>query len=446
MAGALSNVGNVAGQGAGTLLNVADLLMSARQGRLGANLLQRAAALQDPGARNAIAASPLLSGFMGTYGGRQAVDAAPGGPSLPERQFRGNLPPLGESAQLAQLLTRAKIGEAGAKARHLQRFDETLDAAQGGGAALAGSGRQVGRVPGAISVTPSGGSISLEYPKVQQFDYGTDTSNLPPTVHPVVKPSPFSKDSSRRALGFRLFGQGFNPNAPEPGQEAAIDAAMREQALSEKGSIAARNQRAQIRAARANLQLISEPSDDLGGRTPLDFLPGRPEALMGSFGGMGQRLRQLGILSRDPAAQKAITRMNAQIGSAVTFIKAFGDTANAAVAEREATVGSLLVDPNRDTPEIAQEKVAFVEQVLAQLDTQLAARGGQLSPDDVATIVRQVGEGGLTQTTTPTSQAASPLRGAPPATIEGRRLGRSATSDIEQALELRYGVGRHAAP
>ena len=56
MGGALSNVGNVAGQGARTLLNVADLLMSARQGRLGTNLLQRAAALQDPGARDAIAA------------------------------------------------------------------------------------------------------------------------------------------------------------------------------------------------------------------------------------------------------------------------------------------------------------------------------------------------------------------------------------------------------
>lgn len=429
MAGALQSAGNVAGQGAGTVLNIADLLMAARQGRLAPNLLARAEALQNPASRDAIAASPLLSGFMGTYGGRQAVDAAPGGPSLPERQFRGNLPPLGPSAQLQQDLTRGKI-------RHLQRFGEAMDRRLGGRPGGAGESSGDDFVETGMSVTPTGGAITYGPRKVQRFKHGTDPSQIPSSVQPVFDPHPLGTDQSRTALGYRLFGQSFNPANPAPSEVAAIDAALREQSLGEKSSIASRNQRAQIRAARANLKLISQPSDDLGGRSPLDFLPNRFEALTGSYGGVGQRLRQLGILSQDPAAQKAITRMNAQIGSAVTFIKAFGDTANAAVAEREATIGSLLVDPNRDTPEIAQEKVAFVEQVLSQLDAQLAARGGQLSPDDVAAIVRQVSEGGLTQTTTPRSTP-TPALSTPPATVNGRRLrgrGGSPTSDVEAEL------------
>lgn len=200
MSGALQTAGDVGGQGLGTLLNIADILMSARQGHLGQTLLSRATALQDPAARESISSSPLLAGFLGQYGSRQpnpevqraggqipGVDILGPGqePGTPQgSRFQANLPPLGPAAQgkLALAATalpyralqmkslEAQVGKQAEQARYLKRFNDSGVGGSGGG--------------GGADAGPNGGLVRTG------MTYGingpTETFGQPPA--PVVLP------------------------------------------------------------------------------------------------------------------------------------------------------------------------------------------------------------------------------------------------------------------
>lgn len=106
----MGSLGDSLAKGGGSILNVIDTIVAARQGQLGPRSIQRGAALQDPSFRSSVETSPFLAGLFGLSGGQQAVDMPSSdgmpSPSAPEQQFRAQLPPLGEAGQLELQKTR----------------------------------------------------------------------------------------------------------------------------------------------------------------------------------------------------------------------------------------------------------------------------------------------------------------------------------------------------
>lgn len=118
----MGSIGDIGLQGLGTLVRIIDLATALKHGNLGGALQRQAGLLTNPETSGVVEGSPFLAGFTGAYGSRRptAVDAAPGGPSLPEpvSQFHANLPVVLKS--LDDQLKEARLGLTQAQTKAMQ--------------------------------------------------------------------------------------------------------------------------------------------------------------------------------------------------------------------------------------------------------------------------------------------------------------------------------------
>ena len=398
LAQGLQGAGDVGLQGLGTILRIVDLAAAAKRGGIGQALLQQSMAAQDPEGRAAIAGSPLLAGFTGTYGHRIPASEAgvpsnisilgpqPNGPT----QFQADLPPLNEAMQLKQLIQQYGLAKVMAEIPNLQAQTRNLNT-------LSGLTEGYARNPNAQ------GSLQLR-------QIGPSGATFAPQRGLQVQEGTLGPGGAYKVGDVMPSGEIVSGVRPRPG-------AGRSQA-----QVAGQLRR--IAGARNALQTAFGPQPD--GTSAIDLLPSarestgaglfRTQRLTKPFTSAGEVPGFFGGTSIPRLARQgnrgalALTTGTAQRSA---LARSLGEVGNLAVEEQK--VVEVLLPSEEDTKEIGAAKVKFIVELLNGLEAGLSS--GQIDPDEARATILNAAGAGVTPTTSGSTTTTIPAQQIAPADV-----------------------------